>query len=164
MGRKTVAELEEENAKLKAKVAEVDSTQLTVLKEENVALKRTAEESAQAQAKLVSDIADMADNQVTIKGGQVVGTEILVLTPDEYATYSKANGRVMGRLKGTKTKPTIEELRALINSNWTPSMVMDKHGIDAEELKQLVWALSTRELRDKPIHYDIARDSFRKDG
>jgi hypothetical protein len=83
---------------------------------------------------------------------------ITILTATEYAEYSTANGRVMGRKKGQKTKCTIEELRALINSKWNPKQIMAKHGMDAEDFKQLVWKLSERELRDRPLKFDISQD------
>ena len=93
--------------------------------------------------------------------GEVVGN-IRVFDAEEYAEYSIANGRTRyGGVKGVKVNATVEELRALINSNWKPSMVMEKWQMDDEELQQLVWALSQKELRDKPIKLDIKNDFFR---
>lgn len=106
----------------------------------------------------------MAEKAVAKKPleGEVVGSGPVVRTAEEYAEYSLANGRTrFGGEKGVKVEATIEELRALINSKWKPSMIMEKFQIDEEELKQLVWALSKRELRDKPIHFDIKNDFFR---
>ena len=110
------------------------------------------------------DIEAMEDRDFDIVGGQVVGLNIKVMTPDEYKEYSAGNGLIMGRRPDQKTRCTIEELRALINSNWTPKMVMDKHGLTADDLKQLVWQLSKRELRDKPIKYSIEGNYFSKEG
>ena len=92
------------------------------------------------------------------KADVVVGTVvddggIKVMSPTEYAEYSKANGRHMGRVLGTKTKLTTEELRVLINESYTPEQVKDKHGIDDAELEQVVWRLSTEERLDKPIRF-----------
>ena len=85
--------------------------------------------------------------------GEIVEKELVVLTPTEYADYSKAKGTIMGRRPDQKTVCTTEELRILINEGWTPEQVKDKHGIDDEELKQLVWKLSKEEQRDKPIKF-----------
>lgn len=79
--------------------------------------------------------------------------ELLTLTTEEYMERCKANGTVMGRKPDEKTKCSIEELRVLINSNWTPQMVMDKHGMDEETHKQLLWELSKAERRDTPIKF-----------
>lgn len=87
---------------------------------------------------------------------------LAVLTASEYDTYSAANGRYRGRKEGKKTVCTIEELRALINSKYTPKMIMQKHGLSAEEFKQLVWALSKSELRDKPLRFSIEQDMIEK--
>lgn len=171
---KSLADLERENIELKKALEEKEATQKAlgditpseVVKtiEENAVLKRTVEEQAEVQAELTRQIGEMGKTEMRIVNGVVDGTAIMVMTPDEYADYSKQNGRVMGRVAGTKTVCSIEELRALINSNWTPSMVMEKHGISADELQQLVWQLSLKELRDKPIKYDIKRDFFSKEG
>ena len=85
-------------------------------------------------------------------------SKISTLTAEEYNEYSDANGRFEGRKKGQKTTPTIEELRALINSGRKPVYMMNKWGIDEEEFKDLVWKLSKRELRDAPLRFDIKRD------
>ena len=90
--------------------------------------------------------------------GQTDNSKISIMTAEEYGDYSKANGRFEGRKKGQKMKPSIEELRALINSGRKPKYMMEKWGIDADEFKDLVWKLSKRELRDKPLRFDIARD------
>ena len=127
----------------------------------NEQLKNELEEAKAREAALQEQIDEMEVPEI-VDGQTPSG--IKVMTAEEYGKYSKENGRIMGRLPNQKTVCSIEELRALINSNWTPSMVMEKHGIDAEELKQLVWKLSKRELRDKPIKYSIERDFFVKEG
>ena len=84
------------------------------------------------------------------------------MTQPEYEEYSLANGRTRyGGEKGVKVAATIEELRAYINSHWTPSMLMEKWQFTEEELKQLVWKLSKAELRDKPIVVNFKNDFFR---
>lgn len=85
--------------------------------------------------------------------GEIVEKELVVMTPSEYEAYSKAKGTIMGRRPDQKTKCSTEELRILINEGWTPEQVKDKHGMDDEELKQLVWKLSKEEQRDKPIKF-----------
>lgn len=79
--------------------------------------------------------------------------ELKVMSTLEYAEYSKANGRYMGREEGVKTKLTTDELRILMNEGWTADEVKDKHGLNDEELKQVVWKLSKEEQRDKPIKF-----------
>ena len=92
------------------------------------------------------------------KGDITEHESITVFTAQEYTDYSKANGRFQGRKKGQKTKCSIEELRALINSGLKPQYIMNKHGIDEEEFKQLVWKLSKKELRGRPLKFDIKQD------
>lgn len=94
--------------------------------------------------------------------GEIVSSGIQVMSAEEYMEYSKANGRTaFGGEKGVKIDASVEELRALINSKWKPSMVMEKFQWDEEDLKQKVWALSKKELREKPIHFDVKNDFFR---
>lgn len=83
-----------------------------------------------------------------------VPSGVLTMTTEEYAEYSEKNGTYMGRPKGTKSKLTTQELRVLINAEWNPKMIQDKHGISDEELKQVIWALSKEERRDSPIVYN----------
>lgn len=85
--------------------------------------------------------------------GEIVEKELMVLTPMEYADYSKSKGTIMGRKPNQKTACSTEELRILINEGWTAEQVKDKHGLDDEELKQLVWKLSKEEQREKPIKF-----------
>ena len=98
----------------------------------------------------------------TAVAGEVVKTGIQTMSSEEYMEYSRANGRTgYGGEIGVKYDCSIEDLRAKINSNWKPSMVMEKYQIDEEELKQLVWSLSKKELRDVPVKFDIKHDYFR---
>jgi len=95
----------------------------------------------------------------TFNRGDITENEnITIFTAQEYTDYSAANGRFQGRKKGQKTKCSIEELRALINSGLKPKYIMNKHGIDKEEFKQLIWKLSEKELRAKPLKFDIDQD------
>ena len=119
---------------------------------------------AQREAELSKEIAEMGNTSYEIVGGQVNNTNIKVFTPDEYKEYSASLGLIYGRKPEQKTRCTIEELRALINSGWTPSRVMEKHGLSAEDLKQLVWKLSKKELRDKPIKFSIEGNFFGREG
>lgn len=69
--------------------------------------------------------------------GEIVGSGVMVMTPTEYATYSKANGRVMGREQGQKTQLTPEEFVVLSKEGWTPKQLMAKHGISMAELQNV---------------------------
>ena len=149
---KLIAELTERAEKAEAKTGEV-----TQLKKALTLSKKQSEE-------LAKKIDEMGDEEMVITNGVVEGTTIMVQTAAEYAEYSAQNGRYMGRKLGTKTKPTIEELRACINSNWTPKRFMDKHGLDADDLKQIVWKLSLAELRGKSIKYSIEQNFFSREG
>jgi hypothetical protein len=80
-------------------------------------------------------------------------THIKTYSAEEYKAMSKANGTVMGRKPNQKTRLSTEELRVLINEKWTAEEVKEKHGLDDEELKQVVWKLSQEERLDKPIKF-----------
>jgi len=161
-----IAELETANAEL-VEEGEAAANDMVVLVEEKVELnkviERSKEEVQAAEERLTASIAEMKVPELTENGVEGVAG-IWIGTPDEYREKCKREGTIMGRRPNQKTECTIEELRALINSNWTPSMVMEKHGIDAEEIKQLVWKLSKKELRDNPIKFSIERDFFGKEG
>ena len=91
--------------------------------------------------------------------GEITESEnIYIMTAQEYQDYSAANGRFEGRPLGKKIIPKIEEIRALINGGRKPKYIMDKFGLDEEDFKQLIWKLSTKELRDKPLKFDIKQD------
>lgn len=108
----------------------------------------------------VLDGKDIGEFAKTYSKGDI-GSEnehINVLTAGEYTAYSKANGRFQGRKKDQKTKCTIEELRALINSGLKPKYIMDKHGISEHEFTLLVYKLSERELRDRPLRFNFEQD------
>ena len=96
---------------------------------------------------------EVAEPKETAVVGKVVGKNIKTMTTSEYAEYSKKNGRIMGREEGTKTVLTTQELRVLINSNWTPEMVKEKHGLNDSDLTQVVFRLSKEERRDTPIKF-----------
>ena len=68
---------------------------------------------------------------------EVVGSGSKVMTAEEYAVYSKNKGTYMGRPEGTKTELSPEEFIVLANAGWSPRHIMDKHGIDLDELRQV---------------------------
>ena len=41
----------------------------------------------------------------------------------------------------------------MINEGWTAEQVKDKHGLNDEELEQVVWKLSKEERLSKPIRF-----------
>jgi len=73
--------------------------------------------------------------QKEVLDGEVITHFFETMTVAEYAEYSKANGRYMGRELGEKTVLTPEEFVVLSQDNWTPKQIMDKHGIDLVELQ-----------------------------
>lgn len=81
------------------------------------------------------------------------GQHIKVMSASDYLDMHDKNGTPYGRKQNQKTKLSTEELRILINEKWTPEQVKEKHGIDDEELKQVVWKLSQEERLDKPIKF-----------
>lgn len=84
----------------------------------------------------------------------IVTGNIKVFEAKDYMTYSEANGRSkFGGEIGKKTKLSIEELRVLINEQWTPEDVKAKHGLSDAELEQVVYELSRSELLPKPIKF-----------
>ena len=85
--------------------------------------------------------------------GEVVTKSLMTMTPLEYEEYSIANGRIMGREEGQKTRLFPEQLRVLINEVYTPDKVKDKYGINDAELEQIVFQLSKDELRPSPIKF-----------
>jgi len=164
MGKKTIAMLEEELRLEKEKNVELESkanepTELIALSDENELLKNeiiaNKSHTEKSEARLMAMIGSMEDSGDT--------GACLTMTPDEYKAYSAAQGRIMGRLPNQKTKCSIEELRAAINSNKTPSWLMEKHGMNENDLQQLIWRLSSQELRDKPIKLNFKRDFFGKE-
>lgn len=69
--------------------------------------------------------------------GDVIAKVSMVMTTQEYAQYSKENGRYMGREAGQVTELTPEEFVVLSQDNWTPKQIMDKHGISLEDLQRV---------------------------
>jgi len=87
---------------------------------------------------------------------------MLTQSAEEYAEYSVANGRTrQGGERGVKVDATIEMLRAYINSNWKPSMLLEMWQMSEEELKQLTWKLAKAELRDRQPTVNYKQDFFR---
>ena len=102
-----------------------------------------------------------ANKTETVKA-EVVKTGIQTRTAEEYAEYSLSQGRTRyGGEKGVKVVATIEELRALVNSDWKPSMMLEKWQMDEDELVQLTWKLAKAELRDRQPTVNFKQDFFR---
>ena len=165
MAKKTIAMLEKELAEMKEKNAELQAeikepTELIALSDENEQLKQeiiaNKSHTAESESRLMKMISGMEE-----AGGDTGAC--LTFTPDEYKAYSAERGLIMGRRPDQKTKCSIEELRAAINSDKTPSWLMEKHGMTEFDLQQLIWKLSAKELRDNPIKLNIKRDFFGKE-
>ncbi len=159
MGRKTVADLEAENKVLKEKLEAGADT--SALEAENALLvgqnQLLEDAKAQAEARLVSAISDM--EQPAVINGQVQSAGCKVFYGNEYTEDLKRRGIKI------VSKFDIETLRTFINSDWSPSMVMEKFGLTKEQLQSYVWKLSEAELRgDRPIKLNFQRDVFGKEG
>ena len=112
----------------------------------------------QAIGKIVKDNTPAVKAELVPNASQGIKT----MTAEEYTAYSKANGRTAyGGEKGVKVDATIEELRAYINSNWKPSMLLEKWQMTEEELIQLTWRLAKAELRDRQPTVNFKQDFFR---
>jgi len=159
--REQLKALEDKEAELQLSLVTQDKDDALKEVEE---LQKEVKLSKEAEERMTKEIEAMADQPVTIVDGRVVGTGIQVLSPDAYEAECTKRGRIMGRRKGQKTKPSIEELRVTINAGRKPSWFLRKTGIDAEELKQLVWKLSKKEMRDAPVKYSIEQDFFSQEG
>lgn len=83
--------------------------------------------------------------------GEVVGSGVMVMTPDEYAGYSKDNGRIMGREHNQKTVMSPEEFVVLSKEGWSPKRMMDKHGIDLKELQDVASRVALIMQLKRPI-------------
>ena len=91
-----------------------------------------------------------ADAKVKKTGAKLEAKKgVQIMSPKEYADMSAEQGRYMGRRLDQKTKPTIEELRVLINEGYTKEMVKNKHGITDEELNNLFARLMQKERKTK---------------
>ena len=155
MGKKTVAQLEEENKKLKLELEATPDT--SALEAENQALLDQTELLKAKQAQLVRDIEDM--EQPIVVNGQVQAEGCKVFTGDGYTKDLIERGVKI------VSKFDVETLRTFINSDWSPSMVMEKFGIDEKQLQSYIWKLSELELRgDRPIKLDFKRDVFGREG
>ena len=158
MSRKTVADLEAENKALKEKLE--NSADTSALEAENKALQESVElnkqAKEQAEARLVQAIDDM--EKPVVVNGQVQAEGCKIFHGNEYTEDLIKRGIEI------HSKFDIETLRTFINSDWSPSMVMEKFGISEKELQSYVFKLSKRELRDKPIKLDLRRDVFGKEG
>lgn len=83
--------------------------------------------------------------------GEIVGSGVMVMTAEEYMSYSKANGRVMGREQGEKTVMTPEEFVVLSKEGWSPKRMMEKHGIDLKELQDVASRVALIMQLKRPI-------------
>ena len=83
--------------------------------------------------------------------GEIVGSGVMVMSPDEYAKYSKDNGRVMGRAQGEKTVMTPEEFVVLSKEGWSPKRMMEKHGIDLRDLQDVASRVALIMQLKRPI-------------
>lgn len=111
----------------------------------------------QPKAKKVVVIAEVEKNEVAD-----AGNKITIRTAEDYFEYQKSQGRTaFGGKIGEKIPISVEELRAYINSKWTPSMVMEKYQLTVDDLQQAVWKLSKKELREKPISFNIKHNVFK---
>ena len=155
MGKKTVAQLEEENKKLKLELEATPDT--SALEAENQALLDQTELLKAKQAQLVRDIEDM--EQPIVVNGQVQAEGCKVFTGDGYTKDLIERGVKI------VSKFDVETLRTFINSDWSPKMVMEKFGLTEAQLQSYVWKLSELELRgDRPIKLDFKRDVFGREG
>ena len=158
MGRKTVADLEAENKKLKEELA--NGVDTSALEAENTALvdqvQLLKDAKEQADARLVQAIEDM--ETPVIVNGQVQAEGCKVFYGNEYSEDLKRRGIVI------VSKFDIETLRTFINSDWSPSMVMEKFGLTEVQLQSYIYKLSEAELREKPIKLNFKRDVFGREG
>ena len=76
---------------------------------------------------------------------------VMRMSVEEYKEWSKSQGKIMGREPNQKTYPTEEELRILINTGYTRSMIKEKHGLDDNDIDKLLISMSNKERRDKPV-------------
>jgi len=155
MARKTVADLEAENKALREEMA--NQPDISELEAENQALVDQAELLKAKQAQLVNDIENM--EKPVVVNGQVQAEGCKIFTGNGYTENLQERGiKVVSRFD-------VETLRTFINSDWSPSMVMEKFGLTKEKLQGYVWRLSEAELRgDKPIRLDFKRDLFGREG
>jgi hypothetical protein len=82
---------------------------------------------------------------------EVVSTRSQIMTAQEYAEYSKRNGTFNGRKANEKTQLTVEEFVVLSRDNWTPKMMMEKHGITLEELQAVASRVPLIMQLNRPI-------------
>ena len=79
---------------------------------------------------------------------EVVKSTPTVMTASEWKAKNIAKGlSSMGNPKDKKIPLPIEKLRVYINSDLKPSEVMERHGIDADQLERYVNKLSVKEDR-----------------
>ncbi len=146
--------LEKEEAKLEQQLAEQDKVDAD---KEIAELKTAIGLSAESEKRLLAELENMEAPQVI--NGQVQAAGCQIFKGNEFTEYLLA--------KGIKivSKFDVETLRTFINSDWSPSMVMEKFGLTEAQLQSYVWKLSTQERRgDRPIKLDFKRDVFGREG
>lgn len=142
-------------------VEQIIQMNLEGFKPKEIADKLSTEDEPLTHQAVTKIIKDNTPKAPVVKA-EVVPEGIKTFTAEEYGKYSKSKGRTFyGGEKGVKVNATIEELRAYINSNWTPSMLLEKWQMSEEELKQLTWKLAKAELRDREPTINFKRDFFR---
>lgn len=152
--QKQLAELAEQEAELSAQLAEQD----VVDKDKEIAeLKTAVGLSKEAETRLLSELENM--EAPVVVNGQVQAAGCQVFTGNGYTEDLQRRGIAI------VSKFDIETLRTFINSDWSPSMVMDKFGLSEAQLQSYIWKLSTQERRgDRPIKLDFKRDIFGREG
>jgi len=171
---KALIEMEARVKELEAKISEQDEMkklsekeqalekQLLVQDKEDaqkevVDLKQSVKLSKEAEVRLLDELENM--EQPVVVDGKVQAAGCVIFTGNEYTEDLKRRGiKVVSRFD-------IETLRTFINSDWSPSMVMDKFGLSEAQLQSYVWKLSEMELRgDSPIKLNFKRDTFGREG
>ena len=147
---------------IKEAIMPVTKEQVEPLHNEGFSPAEIAEKLTTDEEKVTHQAVSKVIKSLEPKQEVVKTTGIQTFTAEEYGDYSVAGGRSRyGGEKGVKVNATIEELRAYINSGWRPSMLLEKWQMSEEELKQLTWALSRAELRDRQPTINYKQDFFR---
>ena len=118
----------------------------------------------------MSDEIVNAEETATTKRGKAVAKQVVeaelvtkftgTMTTAEYEAYSKANGRIMGRNPDEKTNLTPEEFVVLAKADWTPKMIMDKHGLNLEELQAVARKVGLIQQLARPIQVSNTQIRF----
>jgi len=149
-----LAAIEKEEATLHLQLAEQDKVDAD---KEIAELKTAVGLSKEAEKRLLVELENMEAPEVV--NGQVQAAGCVIFKGNGYTEDLKRRGiKVVSKFD-------IETLRTFINSDWSPSMVMDKFGLTEAQLQSYVWKLSTQERRgERPIKLDFKRDLFGREG